>query len=338
MKYCALLRPHANSRYQAETLKLARAELSALLEKGACSAEVLHETRAGADWLTFEAPRLNEEQERLISGCAHLYLLFEEGTDDALMPCLSQSEAYLGGDLPLVLKYKGKTNETFTAFMVNLALCASNYGAGERLTVLDPMCGRGTTLFTAVNRGWNALGFDQDEAAIDEGVKYFKRYLEYHRFKHTSEKKSMTAKGKQAGILNAFEFAQTPERFKAKDTRTLGMSALSGEALGAVYRKPCCHLLVADLPYGVQHAPGGGKKMPSLEDMLYDALPVWAELLHTGGAMALSFNVNTLKPEIVRGMMAEVGLDLAEGPAYEGLEHWVEQAITRDVAVAVRRF
>ena len=42
--------------------------------------------------------------------------------------------------------------------------------------------------------------------------------------------------------------------------------------------------------------------------------------------------------KILDGMMAEAGLDVADGPAYEGLEHWVEQAITRDVAVAVRRF
>ncbi|MBR3504280.1 MAG: hypothetical protein IKO07_08550 [Clostridia bacterium] len=337
-KYCALLRPHANSRYQAETVKLARAELTALLEKGGCRAEARRETRSGCDWLAFEAAPLNPAQVALIGFAAHLYVLFEETEDGALRPLFGQSEAYLGGDLPLVLKYKGKTNETFTSFLLNLAFCASNYEAEDGLTVLDPMCGRGTTAFIALNRGWNALGFDQDAAAVDEGVKYFRKYLEYHRLKHTLTEKSMTANGRQAAVLRAFQFAQTPEQFKRGDTRALTMAAIPAANLKQVYKKPCCQLIVSDLPYGVQHAPGGGRKAPSLEDMLYEALPVWVDLLHTGGAMALSFNVNTLRPEMVRGMMAEAGLDIMDGAAYEGLEHWVEQAITRDVAVAVRRF
>ena len=339
MKHCVLLRPHANSRYQAEALKLARAELSALLEKAGCRAEVCPETRAGADWLAFDAPPLSDARIRLLGAAAHLYVLFAEEENGALRPMAAQNAAYLGEDLPLVLKYKGKTNETFTSFMLNLALCASGYEAEEPLSVLDPMCGRGTTAFIALNRGWNALGFDADAAAVEEGAKYFKRYLEYHRVKHTYSEKSMTAGGKQAALLRTFEFAPTPEQFRAKDTRLLTMAALPAEKLGVIYRKPCCHLIAADLPYGVQHGPGGGgKKRPSLEDMLYDALPVWVELMHTGGAMALSFNVNTLKPEMVRGMMAEVGLDVMNGEGYDGLEHWVEQAITRDVAVAVKRF
>ena len=337
MKYCALLRPHANSRYQAEALKLARAELIALLAKSGCGTDVRCETRADTDWLAFEAGALDEGQLSLLCLAAHLYVLFEE-TEGALRPLRGQNAAYLGEDLPLVLKYKGKTNETFTAFLLNLALCASDFGPDKPLAVMDPMCGRGTTAFAALNRGWNALGFDQDAAAVDEGLKYFKRYLEYHRIKHTASDQSMTAGGKQAAVLHTFRFASTPEAYRDGDTRALTMAAIPGDRLGLVYRKPCCHLIVADLPYGVQHAPGGGRRRPSLEDMLYEVLPVWVELMHTGGAMALSFNVNTLRPEMVRGMMAEVGLDVSDGPGYEGLGHWVEQAITRDVAVGVRRF
>lgn len=337
MKYSALLRPHANSRYQAGAMALAEAELRVLLEKGGIQAEITQEDTAGVDWLSFECDALDDRQKKLVTSCAHLFVLFEKN-EGGLLPVSAKEAAYLGDDLPSVLKYKGKTNETFTAFMLNLALGASNFEADEKLTVLDPMCGRGTTLFTAVNRGWNAIGVDQDAAAVDEAWKYFKRYLEYHKVKHTKTEKSLTAGGKQAAVMQCFQFADTAEHFKAKEFKTLNMAALESTKLKSIYKKPCCHLIAVDLPYGVQHAPAGGKKMPSLEDMLYDVLPVWTDMLETGGAMALSFNVNTLKSEMVRGMMAEVGLDVMFGPGYDGLEHWVEQAITRDVAVAVRRF
>ena len=337
MIYTALLKPHANSRYQAEALKLAASEMTLLLEKGGVYADARPERAAGADWLTFESTRLDEVQTALLGRAAHIYVLFERAESGALTPLCGHADAYLGDDLPAVLKYKGKTNETFTDYLINLALCASDFMPGEPLTLADPMCGRGTTLFAAVNRGWHAVGADRDAAAVDEAEKYFKRYLEYHKIKHTASEKSLTQNGKEAARLHVFEFANTPAHFKAGERRTLTLTALDGAKLNAARKKESVHLIAADLPYGVQHAPGG-KKGVSLEDMLYDVLPVWTRTLKRGGAMALSFNVNTLAPDMVRGMMAECGLDVMDAPAYCGLEHWVEQAITRDAAVAVKRY
>lgn len=339
MTYKALLKPHANSRYQAEAARLAASEMQLLLEKAGVSAEVQAESVLGADWLRFEAAPLTDSQRALLGHAAHMYLLFEGEGDGMLRPVCGRRSAYLGEDLPSVLKYKGKTNEVFTDYLINMALCASDFDAEDMLTVADPMCGRATTLFAALNRGYHALGADRDAAAVDEAGKYFKRYLEYHRYKHIVSDKSLTHNGKQAAQLKTFEFADSPEHFKAGDKRTLKLTVLDGARLNIACRKESVHLIAADLPYGVQHAPGSGaKKCPSLEDMLYDVLPVWVRTLKSGGAMALSFNVNTLKGDMVRGMMAEVGLDVMDGAVYSGLEHWVEQAITRDVAVAVKRF
>ena len=85
----------------------------------------------------------------------------------------------------------------------------------------------------------------------------------------------------------------------------------------------------------VQYAPGG-QKGKSLQQMVKDVLPAWRDALLPGGAMALAFNVNTLKLEFVLEAMEEAGLKVMRGEGYDGLEHWVEQAISRDVAVAVR--
>ena len=52
--------------------------------------------------------------------------------------------------------------------------------------------------------------------------------------------------------------------------------------------------------------------------------------------LSVETGLNTLKLEFVREAMEEAGLKVMRGEGYDGLEHWVEQAISRDVAVAVR--
>ena len=92
------------------------------------------------------------------------------------------------------------------------------------------------------------------------------------------------------------------------------------------------HLIACDLPYGVQHASQGG----SLEKLLARALPGWRGMLKPGGTVAVSFNAQTLKPARVHELMAEAGLSPAEETADGRFAHWVEQAVTRDLAVARR--
>ena len=52
--------------------------------------------------------------------------------------------------------------------------------------------------------------------------------------------------------------------------------------------------------------------------------------------MALSFNAQTLPLRTVRALLNDAGLRVLEGGVYDAFSHWVEQAVTRDVAVAVR--
>ena len=60
------------------------------------------------------------------------------------------------------------------------------------------------------------------------------------------------------------------------------------------------------------------------------------EALKPGGAIALSFNTNTIRPQNIKDIMELSGLEVMRGGVYEGFSHWVEQAVTRDIAVAVR--
>lgn len=96
-------------------------------------------------------------------------------------------------DLAEVLKYKGKTNAGFTSMMLHCACAASDFArAPEPLTVLDPLCGRGTTLFCALQSGHHGIGVDVDAKAVAEADTYFFRYLQYHYVKHERRRANAT--------------------------------------------------------------------------------------------------------------------------------------------------
>ena len=319
MRYTMLLWPHANARYQAETEKLARAELEVTLARLGVEYTWEEGGVGGLPALDFAARAFTDAEARVLSRHSLLYVLFERREDGALLPLFGREAPRVGGDLPGILKYKGKTNEVFTQLLINLAWLAGNMP--EKAHLFDPMCGRGTTLFVALNRGWDATGSDIDRAALREAEQFFKRYLEYHRFKHATRRGSLTLRGKKSAPYTDFALAEGALRLAEVDATRVR------EAFGAAK----FDLLCADLPYGVQH----GSNMP-LEALLRAALPAWVETLKHGAAIALSFNAQTLPARKVRALFAGAGLRVLEGGPYDHFEHWVEQAVTRDIAVAVR--
>lgn len=333
MDYTILIRPHRNQRYQEGVVRLSRAELINQLRRLGEEGTVEAGRRAGGDFLDFACRPLGGEEVALLSSHSHLQMLFERRADGLLLPLCGEKSAYLGEDLAYVQKYKGKTNEAFTMHLINQALCASDFWKSPRVELLDPMCGRGTTLFQAINRGFCATGAEIHPAEIEECAGYFKRYLEVHRVKHAQVRRSLTLEGKGVPVTE-YSFAGDAEAFRAGDTRALRLIACDALKLPALLRKQRFHLIVADLPYGVQHAPGAqGRKTAPFEEIAAQSLCAWRKLLAPGGAMALSFNVHTLPAERVRRLMEQAGLEVMRGEGFDGLEHFVEQAIMRDVAV-----
>ena len=330
-----LLWPHANVRYQTETLKLAAGEMRITLDALLPEAEVSESSALPLPALEIDAPGpIEGEALDALRAQSLMYALFELRADGSLLPTAGRAEAFVGADLPGVLKYKGKTNEMFLQLLINVALYSSSFAhrAGEALELIDPMCGRGTALFVAANRGWSAAGIDVDKRDLSEAERYLKHYFEYHRMKHGLAHESRTAGGKSVPV-SRFEFARRAERFRAGDTRELRFACADAARAREVFGREHFHLLACDLPYGVQHGAVGG----SPEELLRRALPGWREALKKGGAAALSFNAQTLKREKVLQLMEDAGFEVRRGGAYEGFEHWVEQAVTRDIAVGRRR-
>ncbi len=335
MVFLFQLTPHANIRYREAQVKLGQAELACLLKSLGIPAEVAPCTIGGVSFLRFEADALSDKQLSALSmHSAALLIAQQEG--ELLRPLEKVSHDYLTADLAEVLKYKGKTSAVFTHMMINCALSASDFfDAAEPLTVLDPMCGRGTTCFVALQHGMNAVGVDIDNRDLKECADYFERYLQYHRMKHKLDQSSRTVR-KHAVPAAVYTIADTKENFRAGETRTLSLFLGDTGLTGELCRKTPAHLLVADLPYGVQHAPQDGRRTESFLQVLKRALPQWHAAVRKGGAVALSFNTLTLKKADLVQLLADAGFTPLAVAPYHDFEHFVEQAVNRDFVVARR--
>ncbi len=334
MQYALLPWPYLNSRYDTSIRPMLMRELSRLLERAGTEALVTQNQFGGLDFLCFEAGPLSPAALAILSTHSHLRLLFEVRPDGAMMPLLSARAPEVGGDLSSMLKYKGKTSELFTRSLISLAVLESDFSGGmfEKRTLFDPMCGRGTALFEALNRGWHAVGSDVDAADVEQGYAFLKRYLEFGHFKHEAKDFSMTV-GKTNVKRRQIALARPGEKL-GSGSLTASFIAADVESAAGAYKSGSFDLIGCDLPYGVQHGPDGARTLDSLVER---ALPALHRVLKPGGAIALSFNVYTLKRPRVIGLMERAGFAPCDGEPYRNLSHWVEQAVLRDFAVAVRR-
>ena len=336
MDYAFLLWPHANTRYVASLRKLAFAELDCMLHACNVSAQITWRDLGGAPWLCVSTTSLSAEALALISGHSSIYMgaVFENGL---LRPLNYKLPDYLPQDMAEILKYKGKTNAAFTGLMLNAALCASRFShASDPLTVMDPMCGKATSLFCAMSRGHHAIGIEMDGKAVQEVSGFIARYLQLHRIKHKAVNSNLTLPGGKNAPLTTWQLSDTAEHYQAGDTRTLKL--IHGDTLfcSAMQKIRSVHLMIADLPYGVQHAPKENLRTGSFLPLLRKALPGWHKVLMPGGAIALSFNTYTLKKADLYNELHNAGFIVRNQPPFDDFDHWVEQAVQRDVAIAVK--
>lgn len=333
MNYCFQLLPHANIRYQESLNHLGTAELSCILKALNIQSDVTLATLGGAPFLRFEAPELTPAQLRQLARHSAITFLCQE-ENGLLRPLDRPDTSYLPKDLAEVLKYKGKTSAVFTHMMINLARSVSTcFDKEGPITVLDPICGRGTTLFVALQQGMNSVGVDMDRKDLKEAADYFSRYLQYHKLKHKLDQGSRTVKG-QAVPDALYTMAATKQAYQAGDTRTLRLLLGDTGLTGPLLKKTPADILVADLPYGVQHAPQDGRRPENFPGMLRRVLPSWKEALRPGAGIAISFNSLTLPRKTLMELLEQAGFQLMAEAPYDTFEHFVEQAVTRDVVVA----
>lgn len=336
MRYALLLKPHANVRYRQSLQKLALIELKCMLQAwGMENAEPQIEMLAGEPFVVFETEKMTQEAWREIARHSAACMAAEVLENGLLRPLERPVQSVLPDDLPHVLKYKGKTNADFTYMMLHCAKAASAFARTDApLRVLDPMCGKATTLFCAMCEGHHAVGVETDMKSLQEASVYYTRFLKLHMLKHRSKESSHTlSKGGNARCI-FFEAAADAQAMKQGHAIQLEMFNGDAARVAEMVKPGSCHLIVSDLPYGVQHAPKENGGMSALGRLVARAAPGCAKALQKGGALAFSFNLNTLRRKEVERILTDAGLEVLSQPPYNDFSHWVEQAVDRDVVIA----
>jgi hypothetical protein len=243
-------------------------------------------------------------------------------------PFLRPVEPAFAPQLPLELaearRYKGKTSEVFTRVLVNLALFAGAFRdrAAERLRVVDPLAGGGTTLFVALALGHDAFGVERTRRDVETTVSFVEAFCREaripHRATHDRAQRRHVVELGPRGDQRLLVLAEGDTR----ETDALLQTVPGGAHM---------HAVAADLPYGIQHAG-------ETRALVAAAATAWEHVLVPGGAIALAWDATRLpREEIVGALAAAPALRVRDDEPYARLEHRVDRVIKkRDVVVAVK--
>ncbi|CAM3995436.1 TRM11 family methyltransferase [Tsukamurella strandjordii] len=340
-RYLLLPAPAANRVYAESTAAMVRAELTVLSRAAMAGSvgAVETETVAGVEYLAFDAEPLTAQDLAFVGLASAFYALFERD-GDLLRPIAVPSPEKYPTDLLTILKYQGKTNEQFTRLVLNVSAASTARPAGlldGTLRVLDPVCGRGTTLSQAVMYGLDAVGVDVDTKDFELYTSFFTTWLKDHRYKHTAA--TTPVRREKTVIAKKYEasFAAEKADYLAGEKQALTFYAADTLRTPELVRPGTIDVLVGDLPYGVQHGSRGPRGLVRNPLELLDAaLPGWVATLRRGGALGLAWNVRVAPREQVAAALTGAGLTVQGGPGYDDLQHRVDRVITRDVIVARR--
>lgn len=306
-RYALLISARATSAYFAQTLQVAQAELAGV-------ADVVPGDVVSAGDMQFLTVETQAHRLRDLLRLSCVQGAFEMAKD-GFLPVDAGPEFRLHADFVWGEKYRGKTSEILTQLLINIAIQTCGHAPK---TLLDPMCGRGTTLLQAMRVGLSSTGVELDGAVLPEMRRSLKKWTKLHRQKHKLAE-GWVQKANKKGVGKFLDFAADglTARVVVGDTTNLR---------DLVHRRRF-DLLVSDVPYGVQHMGGATKRSPI--EVLRVAAPGWADSLVAGGALAVAYNAYLPKPEDLRAAFDGLGLDLVD----RRMAHRMSESILRDVLV-----
>jgi len=286
---------------------------------------------------------VSEQDLELLSRLSFVFALFKlEKTGDTphLVPIFKKEYEYIDSKISSLLKYAGKTNELFTKMMINVALLSSNFSFKDNIQLLDPVAGKGTTLYEGAIYGFDVTGIEIDPKSAQAIKIYFKKYIETERYKYSLETKQVFGKNKSNAIYgDMFKYALSKEAFKTESGQKK-LQIITGTSLNAssYVKNNHYHLIVGDLPYGVAHGNSLNKKSNSItrnpSELLDQSLPEWFKVLKKGGVVVIAWNAFVISRNKLTEIFIKNGFDVITESPYNEFEHLVDRSIKRDIIVA----
>ncbi len=220
-------------------------------------------------------------------------------------------------------KFRGKTNERLTQLLINIGLSTigENIDSNKRIKLLDPMCGRATTLLWAMRYGIDAKGIEQDNKALADIRQNLKKWTKLHKQKHKLQE-GFTAKANKQDKGKFLEFSVQEHHMKV----VVGDARHSVDLL----KSEKFDLIISDLPYGVQHFTDHNTRNPL--PVIEACIPQWDQHLKDQGAIVLAFNSYIPKRDKIIDAFEGFGLTVTDFCA----PHRMSESIVRDVIVVTK--
>ncbi len=318
--------PQRSTQYSALAHALATQELL-LSPLGHQITSIRQVALGGEAYLLFDMPQEPDAGQAhelgMLATTRSLFVYYDQLGDvegPLLRPIDPQVTRALPETLVTARRYKGKTNELFTHFMCNVARFSSALSnrPWDTLRVFDPLAGGGTTLFTALTLGASAAGVEKNATDVGSTATFVKSYMREQGIACSEKQERVPGVGRR--------WVYTIGKGKTQQCLLAHGDTADSAALISGFRP---HLIVTDLPYGIQHKG-------DLVSLLSRALPVWASLLPPGGALVLAWECRPLaRPDMIALVESTSPLVVLQDPPYSNLAHRVDRVIKqRDVLVA----
>ncbi len=349
-RYALLILPSSNRVYAESATALTLAELAVFSQSvlGGQLTELAPARIGGVPYITFSSPELTGHEVAYLANLSAAYALFlldddpaeTDPTQPRLRPVELRPLARYDDDLITIQKYQGKTNEQFTKLLINVTLMASTFAPElpiRKLALLDPLCGRGTTLNQALMYGWDASGLEIDGKDFEAYSAFIQTWLKRKRLKHHAQAGPIRRERQILGKRLQVSLAAAKDDYKSGLTQQLDVVNADTVRAKDYFKPEVFHLIVADAPYGVQHGSRTGKGLArSPLELLTAAVPGWVGLLAPGGALGISWNTFVARRADAAQVLADSGLEVRNCAPYLTFHHRVDQAINRDVIVGVK--
>jgi hypothetical protein len=309
-----LVSPAAKGAFFGDTLDVARVEVS-----GVTGDRAITHRRCGAmDFLEVDVAA-SEHRQLARLACIHGVFNRDQG---GLQPLAIDPGFVLHEDFVFGGKYRGKTHELLTQLLINTGLRYAALDSPRGISLLDPMCGRATTLLWALRYGIDAGGVEQDVDALADIRRHLRKWSKIHRQKHRLDE----------GRIKTGEQRRDSHRFLHCEIAGARLRVVAGDSSHApvLLNGQRFDLIVSDLPYGIAHQGRGGARNPL--EVIQACAPAWRECLKPGGAMVLAFNANLPRRHQLIAALEQPDLVLQEF----SMPHRVSESILRDVVVFTR--